>query len=452
MGSHDIDDRRDRVLVVGAGSSGLAAAKNLRERGFAVDVIEREQVLGGNWNVEVGSSRVYDSTYMISSKPFTQFPDFPMSDADPDYLHHTQVLAYLQRYAAHFGVDRLIELGTEVTAARPLSSGGWQVELSGPEGAATRSYGHLVVANGHNWHPKWPTYPGQDTFTGELIHAADHQHADRFDHRRVVVIGAGNTGCDLAVEAAQRASAVHHSTRRSYWYAPKYTMGRPTDQVSELIFSLRLPMRLTQALFEATARLTVGRYERFGLPTPDHRFLETHPIVNQQLLYHVGHGAITPVPDIDHFDGDEVVFTDGERTTADLVVFATGYLIRFPFLADDTFPGEPGRPLLYRNVLHPDRGDISVIGLIQPDSGQFCLVHWQTVLLARCLELQRQDPAAAREYLARARAHLDERGQGGIELIDSTRHYVEVEHADYIRLLARDIHELEGRLATAVAA
>jgi hypothetical protein len=264
----------------------------------------------------------------------------------------------------------------------------------------------------------------------------------------VVVVGAGNTGCDIAVEAAQRAAAAYHSTRRAYWYAPKYALGRPADQVSDMIFALRLPTRVTQSLFEATARLVVGRYERLGLPTPDHRFLETHPIVNQQLLYAIGHGQLTPVPDVARFEGEEVVFTDGSRVAADLVVFATGYLIRFPFLPDGALPGEPGRPELLRNVFHPDRDDLAVVGLIQPDSGQFCLVHWQAVMLATFLALRRADPQAARGYLADNRERLAERSQGGIELIDSTRHYVEVEHADYIRVLQREIRDLERRLVS----
>ena len=260
--------------------------------------------------------------------------------------------------------------------------------------------------------------------------------------KRVVVVGAGNTGCDIVVEAAQRASAAYHSTRRAYWYAPKYALGRPADQVSDAIFSLRLPLRLTQALFEATAKVVVGRYERFGLPTPDHRFLETHPIVNQQLLYHIGHGDLTPKPDIDHVDGEEVVFTDGSRVAADLVVFATGYLIRFPFLDEDAFEWRDGRPVLHHNVFHPRRDDLFVAGLIQPDSGQFCLVHWQTVMIAALLELQQRDADAATRYLEAAAARVDERSQAGIHLVESTRHLVEVEHADYIRALDHDIHQL----------
>jgi cation diffusion facilitator CzcD-associated flavoprotein CzcO len=381
---------------------------------------------------------------MISSKPFTQFPDFPMPDRDPDYLHHTQVLAYLRRYAEHFGLLTLISFETAVERCEPVDGGGWDVTLRHRGETEVRRYRDLVVANGHNWDPKLPDYPGQDTFEGEVMHAAAYKSSDQLAGKRVVVVGAGNTGCDIIVEAAQRAATAYHSTRRAYWYAPKYALGRPADQVSDLVFALKLPTRMTQALFELTAKLVVGRYERLGLPTPDHRFLETHPIVNQQLLYYVGHGEITPKPDIERFDGREVVFTDGSRVPADLVVFATGYRIRFPFLDPEALNWHDGRPVLYRNVFHPGRDDLFVAGLIQPDSGQFCLVHWQTVAIARFLELRRHDPRAAAAFLADARDHLEDRSDGGVRYLESTRHLVEVEHADYITDLDRDIRRLSS--------
>jgi cation diffusion facilitator CzcD-associated flavoprotein CzcO len=443
------------TLVIGAGSSGLAAAKALRLAGFDVDLVDREPELGGNWNFHAASSRVYANTHMISSKPFTQFPDFPMADADPDYLHHERVLAYLRRYAAHFGLDAVLERCTEVEACVPLADGGWDVTLRHEGGAPeTRRYGQVVVANGHNWFPKVPSYPGQDSFAGELLHSADFKHPAQLDGRRVVVVGAGNTGCDIAVEAAQRAERAWHSTRRAYWYAPKYALGRPTDQVSDLIFGLRLPTRVTQWLFEATAKVVVGRYERFGLPTPDHRFLETHPIVNQTLLYHIGHGDLTPVPDIAHVEPDAVVMTDGRRIETDLIVFATGYLIRFPFLPADAVPWDAdGRPLLYRNILPVDRDDLAFVGLIQPDSGQFALAHWQSEVLARYLALRRDAPAAAVRFRHLAAAHVDERSQGGVQLLESTRHLLEVEHLDYLRALAGDLERLDQlRRSTEVAA
>lgn len=434
----DVVDRSDRICVIGAGSSGLTAAKNLREHGFDVDVIEREDDVGGNWNFGKPNSRVYETTHMISSKPFTQYPDFPMPDEAPDYLHHSDVLAYLRRYFEHFGLDEVTEFGTSVDRVEPAEPGGWHVTVSTDARTETRRYASVVVANGHNWFPKQPTYPGQEEFTGEIVHSADYKSADQLRDKRVLVVGAGNTGCDIAVDAARSADRCFHSTRRAYWYAPKYSFGKPSDQVSDVIFSLRLPARLTQALFEATAKIVVGRYERFGLPTPDHHFLETHPIVNQELLFFVGHGEVDPVGDIARFDGDTVVFTDGRREPVDLVVFATGYLIRFPFLKDDVIGMEDGRPHLYRHVFHPTHDDLFVIGLIQPDSGQFNLVHWQSVAVARYLQARDVDPATAAAFREQVVEHLDERSDAGVAYLDSTRHYVEVEHQAYLRDL-RDI-------------
>jgi cation diffusion facilitator CzcD-associated flavoprotein CzcO len=166
-------------LVIGAGASGLVAAKNLGDHGLDVDIIEREPALGGNWNFDAETSRIYESTRMISSKPFTEFPDFPMPDQAPDYLHHREVLDYLDRYARHFGLVDRIELRTEVVWCEPRRTSGFDVTVRTADGAEeVRPYAGVVVANGHNWYPKMPDYPGQDTFTGEIIHSADFKTAE----------------------------------------------------------------------------------------------------------------------------------------------------------------------------------------------------------------------------------------------------------------------------------
>src|SRR6185437_12057860 len=170
--------------------------------------------------------------------------------------------------------------------------------------------------------------------------------------RRVLVIGAGNTGCDIAVEAAQQASRCWHSSRRGYWYAPKYVYGRPADQVNDMVSAMRLPLSVRQMLFHRTLRRTVGDLTRFGLPKPDHRVYETHPIANSQLVYHVGHGAITPVPDVARFESHSVELADGRRIDPELVVFATGYLPRFEFLEAKILGDDEGvgRPRLWLNA------------------------------------------------------------------------------------------------------
>jgi thioredoxin reductase len=437
-------DRGEAVCVIGAGASGLAAVKNLKERGFRVDCYERETGVGGAWNWRHDRSPVYASTHLISSKPFTQYPDFPMPDSWPDYPHHSQVLAYLERYADHFELRPHIWFGTEVIRAEPAEDDRWDVTIRGARGGAERTqrYAALVVANGHNWAPKLPAYEGLAEFRGQVIHASAYKDAAQLRGRRVLVVGGGNTGCDIAVEAAQQAVRCWHSTRRGYWYAPKFVLGRPADQINDAVLALRLPLRLRQWIFARTLRLTVGDLTRFGLPKPDHKVYETHPIANSQLVYYVGHGAVTPVPDVARFHRGSVELVDGRSVEPDLVVLATGYLPRFEFLAPEALDVDSaGRPRLHLHLFARRHPTLAVVGLLQPDSGVFTLVHWQTVAVARWLQLRETAPARAAAFWDRTRAEPDRRWTEA-KVKESTRHWFEVGHTVYLRALQRTLDQL----------
>jgi cation diffusion facilitator CzcD-associated flavoprotein CzcO len=303
----------------------------------------------------------------------------------------------------------------------------------------------VVLANGHNWSPKLPRYEGLEQFRGEVMHASSYKDPAQLRGKRVLVVGGGNTGCDIAVEAAQQASHCWHSTRRGYWYAPKYVLGRPADQVNDTLLALRVPLRVRQWLYHGTLRLTVGDLTRFGLPKPDHRVYETHPIANSQLVYYVGHGEITPVPDITRFHDRTVALTDGREIEPELVIFATGYLPRFEFL-DGTVLGDAdgsGRPRLWLNAFAAGHPTLAVVGLVQPDSGVFTIAHWQSVLFARLLALRAARPDRAAAFGRKVAAGLGERYSGKVK--DSSRHWFEVAHADYLRALQRALDELEGK-------
>lgn len=440
-------DRSDTVLVIGAGPCGLVATKNLRERGHEVLCVDRFDDIGGNWNIDNPASVVYPSTHFISSKPFTEFPDFPMPDSYPDYPHHSRYLEYLRRYASHFGITADLATGTEVTRTQPIADSTgetrWRVTSRVSGGAEeVADFGALVIANGHNWFPKVPDYEGLRDFTGEVLHSAAYRGPEQLAGRRVLVVGGGNTGCDLAVEAAQHASVVFHSTRRGYWYTPKYAQGRPSDQIADLLNWMRLPLRVRQEIIKLQLRMTLGSYRRHGLAEPDHRPLESHPVVNSLLTYYVGQGDIVPRPDVRRFVGGDVEFADGARSAVDLVILCTGYLPAFPFLDTVHLGWTGGRPHLLHRLFSPVHDTLSVVGLLQPDSALMALAHWQTVAVAEYLNLRRARPERAARYFERLRATSSEY-RGGVLHAQATRHWFEVSHASYIRGLAKLVRELE---------
>src|SRR5690606_27547851 len=285
-----------------------------------------------------------------------------------------------------------------------------------------------------------PAYEGLDDYQGEVIHASAFQDPATLRGRKVLVVGAGNTGCDIAVEAAQQARTCWHSSRRGYWYAPKYLLGRPVDQVNERVLAWRLPLRMRQWLLQRALRLTVGDLTRFGLPRPDHRVYETHPIVNSQLIYYLGHGRIRPVPDVARVLPDTAELAGGEIIRPDLVVFATGYLPRFDFLDARVLNIQDGRPHLALHMFgrHPT---LAVAGLLQPDAGLFPLVHWQTVMLARWLRLRATDPDRAAAVWSWLSSLTGKRWSPA--RTESTRHWFEVSHVKYLAALGRALQRLE---------
>ncbi|MFG1993710.1 flavin-containing monooxygenase [Actinoplanes sp. NPDC048988] len=444
MPDTEIADRRDAVCVVGAGASGLAAVKNLREQGFEVDCYERETGVGGAWNWRHDRSPVSAGTHLISSRPLTEFPDFPMPDTWPDYPRHSQVLSYLERYAEHFGVTGDVWFGTEVVRAVPVGDGRWDVTTRSTGGGSEeriQRYAGLVVANGHNWSPAKPEIPGD--FRGQVIHSAAYKDPAQLRGKRVLVIGGGNTGCDIAVEAAQQAATVWHSTRRGYWLTPKYVLGRPADQITDRLSRFKIPFPVRRWLHRRILALTTGDLTRYGLPVPDHRPYESHPVVNSQLPYYLGHGRITPVPDVTAFDGKSVALADGTRIEPDLVITATGYRPRFDFLDPELIDTDPaGRPDLHLNAFARKHATLAVVGLLQPDAGLFPLAHWQSVAVARWLRLRVDDPARAaavqQKESARPLASWSRR-----RMVPSPRHWFEVDHLDYLRAVDGLLREME---------
>ena len=431
-----LDDRREKYCIIGAGSSGLTVVKNFKQLAIPADCLEREDQIGGNWYYGAKCSSVYRSTHLISSKAITQYTDFPMPDAFPEYPNHAQAWEYLKSYAQHFGLSEQIEFNSSVARLEP-SGEFWDVTLKdGP----TRRYQGVVIANGHNWDPKWPDYPGE--FSGTVLHSSQYKTPDLLQGKRVLVVGGGNSGCDIAVESAQRAAKTLHSVRRSYHYVPKFLFGRPVDQLGERLLRWRCPLWLRRAVTLMALKIAQGSPANYGLPLPDHKLFESHPIINSQLLYFVGHGDIEIKPQLTALRGDHVQFADGSEESIDVIIFATGFRISIPFIDLRHLNWKNGRPDLYMNVFHRERDNLFVAGLIQPDSGQWGLVDYQAQLIARYIrELSENSRTAKRfhQWKSTDRPDLSR----GIQYVDSARHRIEVEHFSYRKRLKKLIAQLE---------
>jgi cation diffusion facilitator CzcD-associated flavoprotein CzcO len=422
------------VCIVGAGAAGLAAARHLKAASLPFEVVERERDVGGIWDVSLPHSPVYHSARLISSKPLTEFPDFPMPREYPDYPGHAQALEYLRAYARHFGLYQHIRFGESVVHAERAEGNGWRVTLASGE---SRMYAALVVAAGMHWVPTVPALAGK--FDGESLHSCGYKIPEIFRGKRVLVVGAGNSGCDIAVEASQHAEHTFLSVRRGYYYIPKYAFGRPIDQVGELSLKLRLPLFIRRALNQLVLKAVVGSPEQYGLPRPDHRLLETHPIVNSQILLALGRGDVRPKPDLVQLEGPEVRFGDGTSERIDLIVFATGYRVSFPFLEPRHLNSADGRPDFYLHVFHPTYDDLFILGMIQPDSGVWPLMDLQAKAVACCIRAA----GGIRKLRVLERGSRPDLG-GGIRYVKSERHRYEVEHSTYARHLRKVIRRLRA--------
>jgi cation diffusion facilitator CzcD-associated flavoprotein CzcO len=297
-----------------------------------------------------------------------------------------------------------------------------------------RWYRGVVIANGHNWDPRWPEYPGE--FAGEAIHSAEFKSADMLRGKRVLVVGGGNSGCDIACEAALHAESAMLSTRRAYHVLPKFFRGRPIDQCNELLLWLRVPLWARRIAGAVVSHVALGPAWRTGVPKPDHRLFESHPILNSQIHHHVGHGRLALRPDIERFEGRRVLFVDGSETEVDLIVYATGYRVTIPFIDRQYLNWQSEAPRLFMNVFHPERDDLFCIGLIQPDSGQFGLVDHQAKLVANYLTAMKQSPGRAEAFRRLKASEAPDLGSG-VRYLESPRHALEVEHYSYRRRLKK---------------
>jgi cation diffusion facilitator CzcD-associated flavoprotein CzcO len=411
------------VCIIGAGVSGLTACKALADFGVPHTCFDRSDEVGGNWYFQNpnGVSSAYRSLHIDISKPSISFRDFPMPDRYPDYPHHTHIFEWLRDYADAFGLRERIRFNTRVEHAQRGPNGGWEIVL---EDGGRERFDALLVCNGHHWNPRYPDFPG--SFDGPQIHSHDYidpsTPLDLYG-KRVLVVGIGNSAVDIVSELARKtvSDTVFLSTRSGAYVVPKYIFGKPADQVVKT--NPRLPAHLQRRLSRVLPRIFSGRMEDFGLPTPNHNFLDAHPTVSSELLGRLGAGDAVAKGDVAELLGDRVRFADGTVEQLDAIVYATGYKVSFPFF-DPGFLSAPENVLpLYKRMLKPGLDDLAFIGLGQPIPTIFPFSELQSKLAARWLS---GDWAAPPEREMEVEIRRDEAFHTG-HFINKPRHTMQLE-------------------------
>jgi cation diffusion facilitator CzcD-associated flavoprotein CzcO len=418
-----------RVAIIGAGISGLTTGKNLGDYGVDYDCFETSDRIGGNWAFRNpnGHSSAYQSLHIDTSKELLSFEDFPMPESYPDYPHHTQIKAYLEEYAAAFGLKERIHFENGVEHAGRLPGRGWELRT---QDGQSRRYDLLVVANGHHWDPRFPAFPG--TFDGASIHS--HAYIDPTDPldlrgKRILVVGIGNSAADIVSELSQKSwdNEVTLSTRSGAWVVPKYMFGKPTDRVGRS--SPLVPLKVQRRLVRGLPKLVAGDPRDYGLPEPNHHFLEAHPTVSSELLTRLGSGDATATGDVAELLGDRVRFADGSVKPFDAIIYATGYNITFPFFDPDFLSAPENRFPLYKRILRPGIDDLLFAGFAQALPTLFPFVESQARLIARYAVGTYRPPGD--DEMLRVIAEDEQRYVG--HYADKPRHTQQVDYFDYER-------------------
>lgn len=425
----EIIDRGDAVCIAGAGPAGLVMARALQHNSIEWDQFDPNPDVGGLWDIKHEGTAIYESAHFISSRSLSGFADFPMPEHFADYPKHTEILKYLHDFAEAYGLQEKITFSTKIEKLTKTENDRWQVHLSNGE---CREYKAVVCATGSQWQANMPELQG--SFDGEIRHSQTYKNIREFDGKRVLVMGAGNSGCDIACDAGVLGEKAFLSMRRGYYIVPKHVFGMPADVFAD--GGPNLPVWMIRPFFTLLLRMFNGTLQRFGIPKPDHKLFETHPLLNTQLVHSLQHGDVTVKPDVERLDGSDVVFKDGSREEIDLILCATGFNQQLDF-AGEYFNYEGGRPKMFIQAASREHKNLFGISYIETNSGAYKRFDYMAGLVANYLKDQQDNPSRASQMHAIIRSETPDLS-GGIHFLKTDRHagYCDATaHTKYVKKL-----------------
>ncbi|XP_015278055.1 PREDICTED: dimethylaniline monooxygenase [N-oxide-forming] 5-like [Gekko japonicus] len=441
---------KKRVAIIGGGSSGLCSVKCCLDEGLEPVCFESSDDIGGLWrfkeNPEEDRASIYKSVIINTSKEMMCFSDYPIPDDYPNYMPNSKIMEYFRQYAKHFDLLKYVRFRTKVCSAtrRPdfASTGQWDVVVETDGKQESSIFDAVMVCTGHHTTAHMPldTFPGIEKFQGRYFHSRDYKDPNEFTGKRVIVIGIGNSGGDLAVEISHTAEQVFLSTRRGAWILNRVgDKGYPGD----VVFSTRFNLLLKQFLLPYIVNNWVENrlnerfnHSHYGLK-PQHRFLSQHPTINDELPNRIISGKVQVKPNIKELTERAAIFEDGSKEEdIDFIVFATGYSFSFPFLGN-ALPVTNNQVTLYKFVFPPhlEKPTLAIIGLVQPLGAIMPISEMQARWASRVfkgLETLPSESEMLSDITAKKTA-MEKR------YVRSPRHTIQVDYIEYMDELASQI-------------
>jgi putative flavoprotein involved in K+ transport len=367
------------VVVIGAGPAGLAAAAELNGRGLNVLVLERSDSVGASWRGH------YDRLRLNTVRWLSHLPGHRIPRRYGPWVARDNVVKYLDEYAHYH--DLTIQCGVEALHIERADHG-WRVRTSGD---AVLDAPAVVVATGYCHTPRIPYWPGCDRFSGRLIHSSEYKDSVPYVNANVLVVGAGNSGAEIATDLADAGVKVLLAVRTPPQIVPRTFAGIPTLLVA--VLTRRLPKQVGDTAVRTLQKRLIGDLDAYGLPESNAslsgQFAATDvvPICDPgDFVRHVRHGKIAIVAAVHRFDGGEVVLQDGARLRPDAVIAATGYSLGLtPLVEHLGVLDSEGRPIAHGGRTHAGAPDLHFIGYANPLSGNFRELRLEARRVARAI-------------------------------------------------------------------
>lgn len=316
-------------LIIGAGPAGIAMAGRLSKAGMSYRLIEKSERPGDTWRNH------YDRLHLHTTRKLSALPHMPYPASYPKYVPKDLFVAYLESYLSELNIEA--NCGETITSIRRVGDR-WECET---EQGVTYDATSVIVATGFNRIPNEPQWPGMEAFEGLIKHSRLYKNGKTFENQNVLVIGMGNTGAELAVDLHENGAKPMISIRGPVNFVPrdlKFTGG--STQETALLLA-KLPNWLGDWIATQVGKLTVGDLRPYGIerpgipPSRQLRDLGKTPVIDVGTLDLLRKGLITVVPDVQRFESDAFMGTDGKRYPIDAVILATGYRAQVEdFIAD----------------------------------------------------------------------------------------------------------------------